>query len=201
MIQINISNKTAYLLVGLLLVIGVLGVVLAATPWVDKGVWHDAGDIKVEIGDAYYDLESVIEELKSNTGFPNNCQKLANSETTYAGSEKKIVDVPLYCKDGKTCFLIFRTSYKDGSRVDEKMRFYTQSSSDYWSYDPHDNTQATPQENGNGADVIFNSESVELYDDSTVTGGEMSPDKWTVWDGTSNYKSDGLWACPFYEFS
>lgn len=61
-INIKISNKTFYLLVGIFAVLLTTGVVFAATSWTDKSQSHDASNIKVTIEGTDYSLQEAISE-------------------------------------------------------------------------------------------------------------------------------------------
>ena len=58
MVTINISNKAVYLIIGILVVVLVAGLGIAA--WTAPAAWHSSADVRVSIGGVAYSLQDAI---------------------------------------------------------------------------------------------------------------------------------------------
>lgn len=210
MIQINLSNKLAYTLIAVLLILTVSLLVYAA-PWdTTKTVYHSASDVKVTIpNEGDMSLQDAINGSK--LGGAGNCEKIG--ETGIAEIVAKKVAVPDYCKDGNVCFLIYVAylgTYASYTRRTTIGNFYTQDYNGYYDYYLFTDPWVTSDDVKNGDSIsnnfMYRASSSRVFDDLSarpsqgLNENEFSKDYWVLWDD-ANLWSTQLYACPAYSLN
>jgi len=106
MLQINISNKVAYTLIAVFVILTASLVVYALAPGVDTSkVYHEGTQVSVNIpNEGEKTLQQAIDDGDLNV-HGSMCKLIANTKNWAVSKQSTPINVPDECKDNKACLL------------------------------------------------------------------------------------------------
>ncbi len=202
MVQIIFSNKTAYTLVAVILLLAGIGITYAAVS--KNQAWHASQQVEVTINGQAMSLQEAIDQSKLGGG-ASQCTLLGS--TGIAEVINKKITVPDYCKNRNVCYIISRTEWQVGGKiagVRTRAVFYTQDEDGNWDHDlsnPYYPRPIADDVNGDSTPtVILGNANQEygdmlLYDD--LSGVDTTEGSWVMNDQSyaNNFK---IYACPAF---
>ena len=189
-VQINISNKAVYLLVGLLILVGVTGIAIAWGSGDPAVHGHDAGEIEgIGGGSAFCEVLHVAnpsEEMNDDT----------DSGYEVVGVFDNLffeIDIPSYCRNGEICRIIL-VAYAPRSNTKRTLysKIYRQGLTGPWESErvgEADNSLFGENGDSNSEPIIaLTNNYLMLLDDRAVgLTNEIDSNKWIYRDTSEGY--------------